>query len=82
MKTKNININSNLNVINLVDCTVSTKLCSTKEEAKALIKAGEVKINDVKIKSETYILLKNEKLLKLSVGDDQHILLKIKQDKQ
>ncbi len=56
-------------------------LCSSKSEAKKLIKAGGFKINNEKIEDEATIVypsfIGNEGSIKLSVGKKRHAIIKI-----
>jgi tyrosyl-tRNA synthetase len=67
-------------VVQVVELLVKAGLTSSRSEARRLIKAGGVKLNDLKVEDEFHVIQKNEfdrnqGRLKLSSGKKKHVVL-------
>lgn len=64
----------------IVDIMVEAKLSSSKSEAKRMVTAGGVYVNDDKINDIDYVVSANnlsDNLVKISAGKKKHILVKV-----
>lgn len=68
---------SDLGEVSLVDIVVEMKMCTSRGEAKRLLRSGAVYVND-KAVDENFRLSQNDgKLIKLSCGKKKHILVSV-----
>ena len=66
--------------INIIDLIILSKLEKSKSEIRRLIKGDAIKINDITIYDEKFIIknqLFNDKYLKLSIGKKRHLKIEI-----
>ena len=78
VKLSKSNFESNLNIIELV---FKSKLLTSKNEIRRMIKNKGIKINNKTIEDEKFAISKQnfneEKILKLSIGKKKHVVFKL-----